>query len=77
MALLKREAGFVIGDNEPYNVTDASDYTRGLHHVAIEIRQDLIDNDEGQKAWAARLTRLLPQAYQEVTAGVPPCEFTV
>jgi predicted N-formylglutamate amidohydrolase len=84
MALLKREAGFVIGDNEPYNVTDASDYTipvhgerRGLHHVAIEIRQDLIDNNEGQKAWAARLTRLLPQAYQELTAGVPPCEFTV
>ena len=38
-ALLKREEGLVIGDNEPYSVTDASDYTipvhgerRGLHH---------------------------------------------
>ncbi|MGH7879576.1 MAG: N-formylglutamate amidohydrolase, partial [Candidatus Binataceae bacterium] len=27
MALLRREAGLVIGDNEPYSVTDASDYT--------------------------------------------------
>ena len=27
MALLKREVGLVIGENEPYSVTDASDYT--------------------------------------------------
>src|ERR1700722_13747242 len=52
MALLKRGKGLVIGDNEPYSVTDASDYTipvhgerRGRHHVAIEIRQDLIAED--------------------------------
>jgi predicted N-formylglutamate amidohydrolase len=39
----------VVGDNEPRSVTDASDYTipvrgeqRGLHHVAIEIRQTLV-----------------------------------
>ena len=53
MALLKREDGLVVGDNEPYSVTDASDYTipvhgerRGLLHVAIEIRQDLIADDK-------------------------------
>jgi predicted N-formylglutamate amidohydrolase len=70
-ALLKREEGLVIGDNEPYNVTDASDYTipvhgeqRGLHHVAIEIRQDLIAEDAGQRAWGVLLVRLLPQAYR-------------
>ena len=46
----------MIGDNEPYSVTDASDYTipvhgerRGLHHVAIEVRQDLIADDKGQR----------------------------
>jgi predicted N-formylglutamate amidohydrolase len=51
-------------------VTDASDYTipvhgerRGLHHVAIEIRQDLIAEDAGQRAWGVLLARLLPQAY--------------
>jgi predicted N-formylglutamate amidohydrolase len=76
MALLKREKGLVIGDNEPYSVTDASDYTipvhgerRGLHHVAIEVRQDLIADAAGQRAWATLLARLLPQAYQELMAA--------
>jgi predicted N-formylglutamate amidohydrolase len=76
MALLKREEGLVVGDNEPYSVTDASDYTipvhgerRGLHHIAVEIRQDLIADDKGQRAWGALLARLLAQAYQELVAA--------
>jgi len=76
LALLAREAGLVVGDNEPYSVTDTSDYTipvhgerRGLHHVAIEVRQDLIAGPEGQRAWGARLARLLPQAYRELVAA--------
>ena len=76
MALLKREAGLIVGDNEPYSVSDDTDYTipvhgeqRRLHHVAIEIRQDLIASDKGQQDWAALLTRLLPQAYRELVAG--------
>ncbi|MFZ0693377.1 MAG: N-formylglutamate amidohydrolase, partial [Alphaproteobacteria bacterium] len=76
MAALKREEGLIVGDNEPYSVTDATDYTipvhgerRGLHHVAIEIRQDLIAGDEGQRAWAPLLARLLAQAYQELIAA--------
>jgi predicted N-formylglutamate amidohydrolase len=75
MALLKREEGLVVGDNEPYSVTDASDYTipvhgerRDLHHVAIEVRQDLIADDKGQRTWGRLLARLLPQAYQELVA---------
>ena len=44
---------------------------RALHHVAIEIRQDLIANDKGQQDWAALLTRLLPQAYRELIAAEP------
>jgi predicted N-formylglutamate amidohydrolase len=35
---------------------------RGLPHVEIEIRQDLIGDPAGQAAWAARLARLLPEA---------------
>jgi len=76
MALLKREDGFVIGDNEPYSVTDDSDYTipvhgerRGLHHVAIEIRQDLITDEAGQREWGERLARLLPLAYRQLVAA--------
>jgi len=75
MDLLRGERGLVVGDNEPYSVTDASDYTipvhgelRRLHHVAIEIRQDLIADDPGQHKWANLLARLLPQAYQRVVA---------
>jgi predicted N-formylglutamate amidohydrolase len=72
MTLLKTEDGLVIGENEPYDVSDASDYTipvhgerRGLHHVAIEIRQDLISGVKGQQEWGSRLARLLLQAYQQ------------
>jgi predicted N-formylglutamate amidohydrolase len=75
MALMRHEEGLVVGDNEPYSVTDASDYTipvhgerRGLHHVAIEIRQDLIADGKGQRMWGVLLARLLPQAYQELMA---------
>jgi predicted N-formylglutamate amidohydrolase len=71
MELLQREDGLVIGDNEPYTVTDATDYTipvhgeqRKLPHVAIEIRQDLIADEPGQCKWAALFVRLLPKAYQ-------------
>jgi predicted N-formylglutamate amidohydrolase len=76
MALLKREPGLVIGDNEPYSVTDDSDYTipvhgerRGLHHVAIEIRQDLIAQEDGQREWAGHFARLLPKAYALLLAA--------
>ena len=73
MALLKSDEGLVVGDNEPYSVTDESDYTipvhgerRGLHHVAIEIRQDLIADFTGQGAWGDVLARLLPHAYERL-----------
>ena len=68
--LLRAEPGLVIGENEPYAVSDLTDYTvpvhgerRGLLHVEIEIRQDLIAEPHGQAAWAERLARLLPAAY--------------
>ena len=73
MDLLRREQGLVVGDNEPYSLSDASDYTipihgerRGLPHVEIEIRQDLIADEAGQRRWAGLLARLLPQAYQRL-----------
>jgi len=74
IASLRREDGLIVGDNEPYSVTDESDYTipvhgerRGLLHVEVEIRQDLIASANGQQAWGDLLARLLPQAYQELT----------
>lgn len=65
--LLKREPDLCVGDNEPYVMTATSDYTiphhaeaAGRPYLEIEIRQDLIANDEGQSSWAKRLAKLLP-----------------
>ena len=62
LALLKEEKGLIVGDNEPYSVSDETDYTipvhgerRGLPHALVEIRQDLIADDNGQRAWAELL----------------------
>ena len=67
--LLRADRDLVVGDNAPYAITDTSDYTvpthgehRGLPHVEIEIRQDLIAEAAGQGVWAARLARLFASA---------------
>jgi predicted N-formylglutamate amidohydrolase len=63
---LRLDRALNIADNEPYFVSDATDYTiprhgeaRGLPHVEIEVRQDLIGDEEGQVEWAERLSRAL------------------
>ena len=62
---LRGEPDLVAGDNEPYAVSDATDYTipvhgekRGLMNTGIEIRQDLIAEEAGQAQWADRLARI-------------------
>jgi len=69
MDLLRQEPNLVVGDNAPYAVTEDSDYgipthgeKRGLAHVEVEIRQDLITSPEGQREWADRFARLLVDA---------------
>jgi predicted N-formylglutamate amidohydrolase len=71
---LRGEGDLIVGDNEPYAATEATDYAlvvhgerRGLLNVEIEVRQDLIEHAAGQDAWAARLARVLPRALQAVT----------
>jgi predicted N-formylglutamate amidohydrolase len=67
--LLRAPGDLIVGDNEPYSVSDDTDYTipvhgerRGIAHVAIEIRQDLIGDEDGQLYWADRLAGLMPRA---------------
>ena len=74
--LLRAEGDLVVGDNAPYAVSDITDYgvpvhaeRRGLPHVEIEIRQDLIANEAGQAAWAERLMRLLRAAEARLWNG--------
>ncbi len=63
---LRADPALVVGDNQPYSVSDATDYAvpvhgerRGLPHVELEIRQDLIADAAGQQQWAQRLLSIL------------------
>jgi predicted N-formylglutamate amidohydrolase len=69
LAELGRDAALKLGDNEPYFVSDATDYTiprhaeaRGLPYVEIEIRQDLVRDAAGQAQWARRIASALKDA---------------
>jgi len=73
LELLRAEGNLTVGANLPYAITDTSDYTvpihgegRGIPHVEIEIRQDLIGVAAGQQAWAERMARLLTAAGQQL-----------
>lgn len=61
-----RAAGIVVGENEPYSPADGVYYTldrhagrRGLASVMIEIRNDLVREEDEQHRWAARIAALL------------------
>ena len=63
----------VIGMNEPYVVADDEDNTiprfgeaRGIPHVLIEMRNDLIRNTAGQTRWGQVLTRSLRRCLEEL-----------
>ena len=69
---LRREPGLTVGDNEPYFVSDDTDYSVPVHgerrylpHVEIEIRQDLVSDEAGQADWAKRMTRVLLDAERQ------------
>lgn len=68
LELLRAEPDLCVGDNEPYTGELEGDcmarhaLANGLAHVLIEIRQDLIADDTGARAWAARLGPLLQRA---------------
>jgi predicted N-formylglutamate amidohydrolase len=68
LQLFRAEGDLVVGDNEPYAVSDESDYTipihgeaRGLMNSGIEIRQDLIADQAGERQWADRLARIFSE----------------
>jgi predicted N-formylglutamate amidohydrolase len=76
LEMLRRERDLTFADNEPYFVSDETDYTvpqhgemRGLPHVEIEIRQDLVRDEAGQAAWAERVARALEAAQTALWPG--------
>ena len=65
---LGADPALVVGDNEPYHgglegdTMNRHGLARGLVHGLIEIRQDLIADDDGVAAWADRLEPVLAEA---------------
>jgi predicted N-formylglutamate amidohydrolase len=69
LSLLRAEPSLNVGDNVPYAMSLDTDFTvathaigRGLMHVELELRQDLIAQDGQCALWAERLSRWLPAA---------------
>jgi predicted N-formylglutamate amidohydrolase len=68
LAALRGPGDIVVGDNQPYDLDPAVDYStpfhalrRSLPHLQIEFRQDEIADQQGQKRWAERLAAALSQ----------------
>jgi predicted N-formylglutamate amidohydrolase len=76
LELLAHDGTLMVGDNLPYKVDDETDYTlpvhgeqRGLAHLGIEIRQDLIAESVGQEHWSERIAALLGQMLPDLPAA--------
>lgn len=69
--VLNTETDLTVGDNEPYaghlpgDAIDKHALAHGRTNVLIEIRNDLITDDAGQRHWAKRLAPLLETALQK------------
>ena len=78
LAILQaRHPEFKSAHNEPYVVDDASDYTipvhgeaRGLPHLLLEIRNDLIADEAGQSRWAEIVADTLVAAATETKGNI-------
>ena len=66
LAALRTPGDLCVGDNEPYRVESRVDYSiplhalsRGLEHLQVEFRQDLVAEPRSQRDWAIRFARAL------------------
>ena len=76
MQNLNQRGDLIVGDNQPYTALDPLGYAfdvhargRGLPHLFIEVRQDLVSDEVGVMRWATIITQALaplldnPQLY--------------
>ena len=66
---LRRLGDVVVGDNQPYDLDPAVDYStpfhalrRKLQHLQVEFRQDEIADAAGQHEWALRFAQTVAEA---------------
>lgn len=72
---LQQSQRWTVGDNQPYSVSDETDYAvpqhavkNDLHYVEIELRQDLIGHPAGQLAWAEDLAPIFTQCWEDIVS---------
>lgn len=77
LASLRRDSALVVGDDEPYSARDNVDYTirrhgfdRGLPHVMIEVRNDLVRTTGDVAGWVDRLAGALVESAEAI--GLSP-----
>lgn len=72
LAQLRAEPDLCVGENEPYSghlpgdSIDQHALRHDRHNTLIELRSDLIETGEGQRAWAGRLAPLLTRALADL-----------
>lgn len=77
LAALREEGDLVVGENQPYSGPLEGDslwthgLERGLKHVLVELRQDLVASHEGQLGWALRLERVIADLAGEWGLALP------
>lgn len=66
LAALRRPGDVLVGDNQPYDLNPAVDYSipfhamrRGIPHLQVEFRQDEIAEKTAQREWAVRFAQTL------------------
>ena len=66
MDALSRADDVIVGDNEPYSGKHPADFTidhhaeaEGLPHLALEVRQDLVETRAGALEWSTRIAEVL------------------
>lgn len=66
LAALRGQGDLLVGDNTPYRIDPLIDYSvpfhairRGLPHLQVEFRQDLIASAASQRRWALRFAKAL------------------
>jgi predicted N-formylglutamate amidohydrolase len=74
LGALRQSGEIVVGDNQPYSGHHPADFTidhhaepLGLAHVGVEIRQDLINDVNGQQHWAGILADALESVLASAT----------
>ena len=75
LARLRQHPELIVGDNEPYSGRHPSDHTmsehgkgRGIAHICLEVRQDLLADGDGISRWGA----LLAAALRDILGSLPP-----